>query len=452
MAKQQRKFVCTECGASFPRWSGRCPNCEKWDSLEEVISTPKARRKSLLTPKEGQAQTMSSIPEDRHTRTMSGIPEFDRVLGGGILPGSTVLLGGDPGIGKSTILLQALAQMSGKEVRCLYVTCEESLSQIKLRAKRLGFGSSELLVASESSLEGICGLLAGYEPQVAVVDSIQMVSADELGAPLGSLSQLKLCASELVRLAKSQGFALFLVGHMTKQGILAGPKAIEHMVDTVLYFESERFQALRILRAAKNRFGSVNEIGVFEMREEGLRDVPNPSELFLAERQPAESGSVVTATMEGNRALLVEIQALIAPSIYGIPERKASGIDPRRFSMMLSVLERRAGLGLGARDAFVNVAGGVRILEPAADLPLALAIASSGRDLPFPGNAVAIGEVGLGGEVRAVGHMDRRLNEARKLGFERAIIPFGNLAACKRVSLSIEPVRHLRDAIKLLER
>ena len=451
MAKQRKTYVCTECGGSFPRWSGRCPNCDQWNTLEEVISAPAQARDLLGTVAEGQAVELNEIQMEHLGRIGSGIPELDRALGGGILPGSTVLLGGDPGIGKSTIMLQALGQIAGDDVRCLYVTCEESLSQIKLRAARLALTGSPMLVASETSLEAICGLLAAREPQVAVVDSVQMVNTDRLDSPMGSLSQLKACAAELIRLAKQQGCALFLIGHVTKQGAIAGPKALEHMVDTVLYFESERFQSMRILRAAKNRFGSVNEIGVFEMTEEGLRDVPNPSALFLAERDAGESGSVVTATIEGNRALMVEIQALVAPSVYGTPERKASGIDYRRFSMLMAGLERRAGLSVAASDAFVNVAGGVRVPEPAADLPVALAIASSSRDVPFPADAVAFGEVGLAGEVRAVGHVDKRLKEAQKLGFERAFIPAGNMSAASHLSISAHPVRHLREVIKLLQ-
>ena len=391
MSKERKNYVCSECGASFGRWSGRCPNCQEWDTLEEAAPEPRSaigRRSSGAAPAVSYA--LDEIPEERRSRIECGIGEFDRVLGGGLLPGGTVLLGGDPGIGKSTILLQALGRLAAHGVQCVYVSCEESLGQIRLRAERMGLDGAPLRVAAETSLDAIAGLLAHEQPEVAVVDSIQMVIVDQLDSPIGSLSHLKTSASELIRQAKQAGFTLFLVGHVTKQGAIAGPKALEHLVDTVLYFESERFQAMRILRAAKNRFGSINEIGVFEMTEQGLQDVANPSELFLAERDAGESGSVVTATIEGNRALLVEIQALVAPSSYGTPERKASGVDYKRFGMLLSVLERRAGVGLGPCDAFANVAGGVRIFEPAADLPLSLAIISSSRDLPFPADAVAM--------------------------------------------------------------
>lgn len=450
MAKQRKAYVCRECGGSFARWSGRCANCNEWDALDEVVAAPKERPGRAASAVEAEALHLQEISSEQLGRIQSSTPEFDRALGGGILPGSTVLLGGEPGIGKSTMMLQVLGQIASDQLRCLYVTCEESLSQIKLRASRLGLEDSQMLVASETDLAAICSLLAAQEPRVAVVDSVQMVNTDELDSPMGSLGQLKTCATELIQLTRRLGCALFLVGHVTKQGAIAGPRALEHMVDTVLYFESERFQSMRILRAAKNRFGSVNEIGVFEMTEEGLRDVANPSELFLAERDTGESGSVVTATMEGNRAILVEIQALVAPSVYGTPERKASGTDYRRFSMLMSVLERRAGLNVASCDAFVNVAGGVRVPEPAADLPLVLAIASSFRDLPFPPDAIAIGEIGLAGEVRAVGQVDKRLKEAQKLGFRRAVVPAGNAGAAAHVSISVQAVRHLREAMKLL--
>jgi len=449
MAREHKRYVCTQCGASFVRWSGRCPNCGRWDTLEEAAAEP-ARSPRAAAP--ARAYALAEVPAEPRERIRCGIAEFDRVLCGGLLPGSTVLLGGDPGIGKSTILLQVLGRMAQAGVHCLYVSCEESLSQLRLRAERLGLAECPLRVTAESSLEAVCALLADEQPRVAAVDSVQMVSFGGLDSPVGSLAQLKTCAAELVRVAKDAGVGLFLVGHVTKQGAIAGPRALEHMVDTVLYFESESFQALRILRAAKNRFGSINEIGVFQMAEDGLQEVSNPSALFLAERDPEESGSVVTATVEGNRALLVEIQALVAPSAYGTPERKASGLDYRRFSMLLAVLERRAGLSLAACDAFTNVAGGVRIIEPAADLPTALALASSSRDVPFPADAVAVGEVGLGGEVRAVPHMDRRLKEAQKLGFTRAFIPAGNRSAARRMSIEACPVRHLRDAMRLMEK
>jgi DNA repair protein RadA/Sms len=397
---------------------------------------------------------LASIQVDLRARLLTGTPEFDRVLGGGVLPGSTILLGGAPGIGKSTILLQALGGMAARDVPCLYVSCEESLGQVKMRAERLGLADSGLPVAVETSLANILALVAAGRLRVLGVDSIQRVSAEELDSAPGSLRQVSTCATALTEACKGAGVALFLVGHVTKQGLIAGPRALEHLVDTVLYFESESVAggSLRILRAAKNRFGAINEIGVFEMVPEGLREVRNPSQLFLAERDDCASGSVVTAAMEGSRALLVEIQALVGPGAYGTPERKVSGMDYRRFSMMMSVLERRAGLELGRCDAFVNVAGGVRVFEPAADLPLVLALASSFRNAPFWADAVAVGEVGLGGEVRAVGRIADRLKEARKLGFERAVVPTGNAKAARRVMSGVAPVRSLPEALKLIGR
>jgi DNA repair protein RadA/Sms len=452
LAKRTKNYVCKECGATFPRWSGRCPNCEQWDTLEEVAAAPKRSRSARARAAEGKAYLIGEVPEEPRDRVLTGIGELDRALGGGVLPGSTILLGGDPGIGKSTLMLQALGRMAAAGVPCLYVSCEESLGQLRLRSQRLGVEDSPLRVASETYLDSICGLLAGEDITVAVVDSIQMVNVEGMDAGMGSIRQLSLCATELVRLAKAQGFAVFLIGHVTKQGAIAGPKALEHIVDTVLYFESERFQSLRILRAAKNRFGSINEIGVFQMTDAGLEDVPNPSELFLAERDTHASGSVVAATIEGNRALLVEIQALVSPSAYGTPERKASGLDYRRFGMVLAVLERRTGLNLSSHDTFANVAGGVRVMEPAADLPLALAVMSSARDLPFPADAVVVGEVGLGGEIRAVSQIDKRLKEAEKLGFARAFIPKGNAPGARKLRIAVQPVPHLRDIAKTLEK
>jgi len=451
LARSETIYVCSECGSRFHRWSGRCPNCGMWNSLEEEVVVSRAGAR-FQSQRSGPAEVFSlaEVEGAQELRVPTGLGEFDRVLGGGVLPGSTILLGGEPGIGKSTIMLQALGHIAGAGGKCLYVTCEESLAQFKMRAARLGVDTAPMLVSPHTELESICSLLSTHQPAVAVVDSVQMVNTGALDSPVGSLAQLKTCSGELIRLAKMENVALFLVGHVTKQGAIAGPRALEHMVDTVLYFESQKTQALRVLRAAKNRFGSVNEIGVFQMGECGLREVPNPSELFLAERESASSGSVVTSTIEGSRAVLVEIQALVGPAAYGTPERRASGTDHRRMSMMLAVLQRRTGLNLGSCDTFVNVAGGVRVVEPAADLPLALAIVSSYRERPFPADAVAIGEVGLGGEVRAVGRMAERLQEARKLGFSQALIPKSN-AREGAALMDIVPVRNLREALRVLE-
>ncbi len=449
MAKQRLTFVCSECGGVFHRWSGRCPNCREWDTLEQQQA-----ESTSATPfgdvTAADSVRIADVEVERRKRISAGIPEFDRVLGGGILPGSTILLGGAPGIGKSTVLLQALGNLVAKGVPCRYVSCEESLGQIKMRADRLGMGNSELSVAAATDLGAILPMCGEDGTRVLVVDSIQRVNAGDVSSAPGSLKQLSVSAAALTESCKRTGCALFLVGHVTKQGFIAGPRALEHLVDTVLYFESENFHALRILRAVKNRFGAVDEVGVFEMTEDGLREVTNPSELFLAERDATVSGSVVTAALEGSRALLLEVQALVGPGAYGTPERKVSGLDYRRFSMLLSVLERQAGLGLARCDAFVNVPGGLQIAEPATDLPLCLAVASSLSGKPFPADAVAVGEVGLGGEVRAVSRMPERLKEAARLGFRRAIVPDGNAAAGRRLATGVHAVRNLRDALRIL--
>ena len=450
VSRQRVAYVCSECGANFHRWSGRCPNCQQWDALQEETVEVGERRGGRLRA-EPVAVSLADVDEADQLRLSSGMGELDRVLGGGLLQGSTVLLGGEPGIGKSTILLQAMGHMAAQGAKCLYVTCEESLGQFKLRARRLGHADSGLMVSGESSLEQVAALLSEHSPAAAVIDSIQMVKADGVDSPQGSLLQLRTCGGELARLAKEQKSALFLVGHITKSGAIAGPKVLEHVVDTVLYFESEKSQDLRILRAVKNRFGFAGEIGVFQMGSAGLLEVSNPSELFLAERKGAAPGSVVTSTIEGSRALLVEVQALVGPSAYGTPERKASGADYRRFSMMLSVLERRLGLSVGSCDAFVNVAGGVRVSEPAADLPMALAVASSLKERALSADAVVVGEVGLGGEVRAVSRIAERLKEAKKLGFSRAIIPRNNRAGAEEVSMNLTPVENLSQAVALLQ-
>ena len=449
MARERVDYVCDGCGARFARWSGRCPNCREWDTL--VRTRPERAGGGHAARSVEAPVSLADVEAMDERRIPTGIPEFDRVLGGGVLPGSAVLLGGDPGVGKSTILLQALGRVCAGGVECLYVSCEESLPQLKMRAARLGIGDLPMAVSTATRLEDLLALMGPGGPQVIAVDSVQRVSAEAIDSPPGSLRQVSACATALSESAKAAGCAVFLVGHMTKSGMIAGPRALEHLVDTVLYFECDRSQSLRILRAVKNRFGAVNEIGVFQMGAKGLEEVSNPSELFLAERDTSASGSVVTAMMEGSRALLVEVQALVGPGVYGTPERKASGVDYRRFSMMLSVMERLAGLELARCDAFVNVAGGVRVHEPAADLPMVLALAGSLRGRAFFHDGVAVGEVGLGGEVRAVSHVAERLKEARKLGFTRAVLPAGNAAAAERFGLQLHPVRGLREAIRLLK-
>ncbi len=454
MKDKKNCYRCSECGASYIRWSGKCPNCDQWDTLQEITGRSRGTGRAATGAIDARELVFSlpDTPRESLKRTSCGIGELDRVLGGGLLPGCVVLIGGDPGVGKSTLLLQALSRLASAGHKSLYVTCEESLSQLSVRAARLGYAGAPLRVSAENSLDTILPLLESEKPQTVVIDSIQMVADGDPESPVGSVSQLKTATAELAGCAKKHNFTLFLVGHVTKQGALAGPKTIEHMVDTVLYFESERFHTMRILRAAKNRFGSINEIGVFQMTEQGLEGVNNPSELFLSERHGTQSGSVVTPTVEGRRALLVEVQALIARSSYGTPERQTGGVDRRRFGMLLTVLERRAGLKLGGCDAFANVAGGVNIAEPSADLPLALAIVSSTRDTPFPSDWVAMGEIGLSGEIRAVGHLEQRLKESAKLGFKKALVPQGNFSQASNSPLPLQTLSNIGDISRIFHK
>ena len=423
MTKLQSKYVCQSCAYESARWVGKCPNCESWNSLvEEVVASGKAGRKSRASSAPGVPVSIQDVDAAPEGRTSSGIPELNRVLGGGIVAGSVVLVGGDPGIGKSTLMMQMASALSGQTT--LYITGEESVQQIKLRAERLAVRPSPgLLLLAETNLEVIENILQRQPPDMMIVDSIQtMVQPDFESAP-GTVSQVRESTAFFARIARAKGIPTFLVGHVTKEGVIAGPRVIEHMVDTVLQFEGEHHYAYRILRATKNRFGSTNEIGIFEMHDGGLKEVENPSQAFLAERRYGSSGSTVVAGLEGTRPLLLELQALVAPTSYGVPQRTATGFDSRRLQMLLAVLEKRAGLRLGQYDVFVNVAGGVRVDEPAADLGMALAIVSSLRDIPAESQTVVVGEVGLGGEVRTVSQVERRAMEAAKLGFTRILIP-----------------------------
>ena len=424
MAKPQRAFVCQSCGAAHPRWAGRCDDCGAWNSLvEEAAASPapaaggKAHgRRIELVPLKG-----STIPPPR---LPSGIDELDRVLGGGIVAGAAILIGGDPGIGKSTLMLQAAAALAVQGRTVVYVSGEESIDQIRLRAGRLGLADAPIQLASATSAGDVLATVDRPQaPDLVIVDSIQTMWVDGLEQAPGTVTQLRAAAQALIRFAKQRGSALLLIGHVTKDGQIAGPRVLEHMVDAVLYFEGERGHQFRILRAVKNRFGPANEIGVFEMAEAGLVPVPNPSALFLADREEGVAGSAVFAGMEGSRPLLVEIQALVAPSGLATPRRAVVGWDGNRLAMLLAVLEARCGLVMSTRDVYLNVAGGLRVQEPAADLAVAAAIISSELGHPAPPASVFFGEVGLAGEVRAVGHGEARLKEAAKLGFVRAIMP-----------------------------
>ena len=424
MSKNRVEYVCQSCGTSFLRWAGQCRSCGEWNTLVETVveARPGRATRASLTPT-SQPQSLPDIAADQFQRLPVSIGELARVLGGGIVPGSVVLIGGDPGIGKSTLLLQASAALAAQIGTVLYVSAEESAQQIKMRADRLGLAHPSLYVVSEVSLDRIITHIEELGPRLVIVDSIQAISSEELESSAGSVSQVKECATSLLRLAKSRGVPVFLVGHVTKAGAIAGPRVLEHIVDTVLYLEGDRFHAYRLLRSVKNRFGSTQEVGVFEMSERGMVEVLNPSEAFLAERLPDATGSVIAVTMEGTRPLLVEIQALASTTSFGLPRRTSNGIDVNRLLLLVAVMSKRVGLRLFDQDLFVNVIGGMKISEPAADLAVALAIASSFQNISLPNDLAVMGEVGLSGELRAVSQIGRRLNEAAKLGFKQCIVP-----------------------------
>lgn len=457
MPKSKLLYVCADCGYESAKWMGRCPSCGAWNKMEEQEAAPAPApaagplRRSTVSKPAAPAMTLTQIEETAEERALCGIAEFDRVLGGGIVPGSLVLIGGDPGIGKSTLLLQVSALLAERGARVLYVSGEESTRQIKMRAKRLGVGSSGIYVLSETNLDEIEAHRAALTPDYMIVDSIQTVYVPGKNTSPGSVSQVREATGVLMRAAKQSGVTIFLVGHVTKEGALAGPRVLEHMVDAVLYFEGDRHQEYRILRAAKNRFGSVNEIGVFRMEQSGMEQVPNPSEFLLSGRISGASGSAVAVSMEGTRPVLVDLQALVAPSPFGNPRRQALGFDYNRMALLLAVLEKRAGLMLYNQDVYVNVAGGLELDEPACDLPLAAAVVSSLRNKPLPPDWVLIGEVGLTGEVRAVGMMDRRLAECVRMGFVHLIVPKSNLRALHvPEGVEVRGVSTLAEALALL--
>ncbi len=427
MPKTRIKYICSNCGYESLRWLGKCPECESWNSFtEEIIETSK--RKPTISKSKYELSTIDSISANEEDRIKTEINEFDRVLGGGLMPGSVVLLGGDPGIGKSTLAMQAAANSKQK---VLYATGEESEKQIKLRASRLKITSSDFYIQAETNLSDIIGAINQLSPSVVVIDSIQTMYRSELDNSPGTITQIRECTALLMEEAKKKHYSVIIIGHVTKEGMIAGPKLLEHMVDTVIQFEGESNYSFRILRAQKNRFGSTNEIGVFEMHEDGLREVRNPSELFLSEREKQTPGSVVTSSIEGTRPILLEVQALVTPSNYGYPQRVSNGFDQRRLSILLAVLEKRANVRVSATNVFVNIAGGIRISEPAADLAVCSAIASSLSDKVIDNQTIIIGEVGLGGEIRSVGHIEKRIQEAEKLGFKTALIPSGNSKGIK---------------------
>lgn len=453
MAKTKTSFVCQSCGAVSVRWAGRCVECGEWNSIveEQVIESGSHVRPAF---KEGAAPTaITDATQPPPLRLPSGLDECDRVLGGGIVPGSLILVGGDPGIGKSTLMLQLSHHVAQLHARVLYVSGEESFEQTRMRAGRLGTLSDNLMIFTETSLDAVRNEIKKGDYGLVIVDSIQSVYTPDLAAVPGSIGQVRDCAGEFLRIAKGAGVPIILVGHVTKEGAIAGPRLLEHLVDTVLYFEGEGKQALRILRAVKNRFGSTNEIGVFEMTETGLHEVPNPSALFLGERPRGVSGSVVIPSVEGTRPLLVEVQALVGDTSLASPRRTVAGMNPNRIALILAVLEKRAGAHISDKDVFVNVAGGVRLEEPAVDLAVAAALMSSLLEAPVPSTTVVFGEIGLAGEVRAVDMARSRVAEASKFGFTRCILPKSCASDVRDVEVELLPVSGVSRAIDLaLER
>lgn len=449
MAKAKTIYACTECGATSPKWQGQCPGCNAWNTLVETVaekSTPNSRFESLAPA--AKLQNLSEIEAREAERIPTGIGEFDRALGGGLVAGGVVLIGGDPGIGKSTLLLQALSHLStGHKV--LYVSGEESGEQVALRARRLGLDTRRLQLMAEINLERILATLQAEKPEVAVIDSIQTLWSDQLSSAPGSVAQVRECAAQLTRLAKQTGITVILVGHVTKEGALAGPRVLEHIVDTVLYFEGDTHSSFRLVRAFKNRFGAVNELGVFAMTESGLKGVSNPSALFLSQHGQDVPGSCILVTQEGTRPLLVEIQALV-DTAHGNPRRLTVGLDAQRLAMLLAVLHRHAGIVCFDQDVFVNAVGGVKISEPAADLAVILSIASSLKNKALPSKLIVFGEVGLAGEIRPAPRGQERLKEAAKLGFTRALIPEANRPKQAIAGMEVIAVRRVEEAVTRL--
>lgn len=423
MAKTRTSFVCQQCGAISPAYLGRCPSCQAWNSMVETVEERRTAATTTRPRAVARPQPLNALGATLTERITVPIEELNRVLGGGLVQGSLVLVGGDPGIGKSTLVLQAAAAIADAAGSVLYVSGEESAQQIKLRADRLGISSDTLLVLADTDLNRVLEIADAEPPGLLIVDSIQTVSVDDISSAAGSVSQVRECTHRLMEWAKPRNIPVMIIGHVTKEGTIAGPRVLEHMVDAVLYLEGERHHQYRILRAVKNRFGSTDEVGVFEMADVGLREVRNPSEAFLEERDGNAAGTTVAVTVEGTRPILVEVQALTTATAFGMPRRSANGFDNGRLQLLVAVLQKRVGLGLGTQDIYANVVGGLRITEPAADLSVALAVASSFRDTRVDPRLVAIGEIGLSGELRSVGQMDRRLIEAKRLGFTKAVVP-----------------------------
>ncbi len=454
MAKPVTKYICQNCGYVSLRWLGKCPECDSWNTfVEEIVHTDKHKLKSkssdILSAKLTNLSKVADINITEDKRIISTIEELDRVLGGGIVPGSVVLVGGDPGIGKSTLMMQLSDKIKNNTI--LYVSGEESPKQIKLRCERLGFAHDEFYILSETSLEIIAAIVDKLKPDIVIIDSIQTIYRNELESSPGSVSQLRESTAAVIQIAKAKNISFFLIGHITKEGFIAGPKVLEHMVDTVLQFEGERTHAYRVLRAIKNRFGSTNEIGIFEMTGTGLVEVRNPSEVFLSQRSKGISGSTVSASMEGTRPILIEVQALVSSSGYSVPQRTATGFDYKRLAILIAVLEKKIGIHLSKFDVFINIAGGIKIDEPSIDLAAAISICSSFKDTSIDHDMLILGEIGLSGEIRGISFAERRIQEAIKLGFKKVVLPKGNMKNFKP-SKEIEyiPVESIQDAIRLI--
>lgn len=454
MAKIKTKYVCQECGYENSKWLGKCPECSNWNTFVEEIEEKRSKSNKevfVIDKSSSRPLNINSIETIKEQRFSTCINELDRVLGGGVVKGSLVLVGGDPGIGKSTLLIQVSSNVANSGKKVLYISGEESASQIKMRAQRLGIKSDNLYIFAENNLSIIEAHLESVNPDLIIVDSIQTVFSPEITSAPGTVSQIKEGTSRFMKISKKMGISTFVVGHVTKEGALAGPKVLEHMVDTVLYFEGERFNTYRLVRAVKNRFGSTNELGVFEMREIGLVELENPSKILISEKPKDVAGSVIISTVEGTRPMLLELQALVSPTSFGIPKRTATGVDYNRVSLLMAVLEKRVGMQIQNQDVYINVVGGIKINEPSIDLGIVMSIASSFRNIPIDGNVAITGEVGLTGEIRAVSFIEKRIAECKKLGFTKIIIPRSNYEAVKDIKgIDICPVDSVRQAINIV--
>ena len=454
MPKAKTIFVCSNCGYESAKWLGKCPACNEWNSFyeEKVVNTSStAGGKSSVSKEKNMPRKLKEVQGIETARTSTGIGELDRVLGGGLVKGSLVLVGGEPGIGKSTLILQLCDKVKG-EGKVLYISGEESAEQVKIRADRLNINNDDLMFLGETNIDNIQDTIISVNPKLVIIDSIQTMYSEEITSAAGTVSQVREITARIMRMCKDNGITTIIIGHVTKDGNIAGPRVLEHMVDTVLYIEGERYFSYRILRSVKNRFGSTNEVGMFEMKNEGMVEITNPSSILISERNDNPAGSVIIASMEGTRPLLVELQALTTPSVFGIPKRTANGIDYNRLAVLIAVVEKRAGINLGGQDVYLNVVSGIKLTEPAVDLGIILACTSSYKNISIPQDVVAIGEVGLTGEVRAVNMIEKRIKEAEKLGFKKCIIPESNKKLLKEeYKLDIIGVRNINEAIKELQ-